>query len=387
MRHCSVLAVILGIHVRTHLEEQHGGLHVPACGRHMDWRLLLDVLDVDICTPLKKTANAIHIVIGGCHVERSPSLCVCGVDFDTVGVEELHQIVTLVLGDNVEGGLPLVGLGGQVGSATIAKLRQAHVSGMTGILQQGLLSQHISRIDLGCLQQSLEHVHKNRAIPCHDLLEIESLELFSLRLESSLQIREGIWRTPRLGVLGADLGRLLRRLRRRRPVATSVLPLGGVRWRRAHSLRWSGFFRNCLEGRGKRQVGSYGTVLHRSCINGGVRAQQEDLHQCVLHLAERDLVHHVEGNFVGASVFHLRVLCVMQEAPQGPHHLRHKLRSTRGQAARARHGLLHLAEECFWHWRCSCRHQSLVALQVEKVQGHKLLRVLSLHHSCHEVSH
>mmetsp|Transcript_101807 Transcript_101807/g.242749 ORF Transcript_101807/g.242749 Transcript_101807/m.242749 type:complete len:307 (+) Transcript_101807:328-1248(+) len=285
MRHCSVLAVILGVHVRTHLEEQHGGLHVPAGGRHMDRCLLFDIFDVDIRTPLKKTANTIYIVIGRCHVERGPSLCVCGVDFDTVGVEELHQIVTLVLGDDVEGGLPLVGLGGQVGSATVAKLRQAHVSGMTGILQQGLLSQHISGIDLGCLQQPLEHVHEHCAIPCHDLLEIECLELFSLRLESSFQIREGIWRTPSLGFLGADLGRLLCRLSRRRPVAAGVLPLGGMRRRRAHGLRRSGLFRDCLEGGGKRQVGSYGTMLDRSCINGGVRAQQEDLHQCVLHLA------------------------------------------------------------------------------------------------------
>ena len=56
------------------------------------------------------------------------------------------------------------------------------------LLEQSLLRFHIAGIDFGAFQQTLEHVHQHRAVTCHDLLQVEGLQLLTLRFKGRFQI-------------------------------------------------------------------------------------------------------------------------------------------------------------------------------------------------------
>mmetsp|Transcript_78032 Transcript_78032/g.122904 ORF Transcript_78032/g.122904 Transcript_78032/m.122904 type:complete len:416 (-) Transcript_78032:688-1935(-) len=381
MRHGRVLPIILGVHVSTHLQQQHRGFHIATGGCHMNGCSLLVILDVHIGAPLHQPAHAVHVVVGRRHVQRRAALGVRRVHLDAVGVEEFHQVVALVLRDDVEGRLALLRLGRQMGAAAVAELGQAHVARVAGVLQQGLFRLDVPRINLRGFQQTLQHVHQHRAVPGDDLLQVEGLQLFPLRFEGRLQVREGIRGGGlRAHLLGAHLGLLRRRVHRR---LASALPALGLARLRLGEPRVLGHF----QGGGEGQVGRHRAVLHEACIDSSISTQEQDLHQGVFHLPQGDLIHHKEGDVVGTRIFHLWMRSVLQEAPQGSHNLCHELHTTGWQLAGPLHGLLHLRQQLLRHRRRSSRHQALVALKVQEVQGHQLLGVLPLHHSGHEISH
>mmetsp|Transcript_68132 Transcript_68132/g.149670 ORF Transcript_68132/g.149670 Transcript_68132/m.149670 type:complete len:384 (-) Transcript_68132:791-1942(-) len=359
MRHGRVLPIILGVHVSTHLQKQHGGFHVATGGCHMNGCPLLVILDVHIGSPLHQSAHAVHVVVGRRHVQRRAALGVRGVHLDAVGVEEFHQVVALVLRHDVKGRLSLLRLGRQIGAAAVAELGQAHVARVAGVLQQGLFRLDVPRINLGGFQQTLQHVHQHCAIPGDDLLQVEGLQLFPLRFEGRLQVREGIRRSGlRAHLLGAHLG-LLRR-RSGRGLAPTLPALCRLRlgepWILGH-----------FQGGGEGQVGRHGAVLHKACIHSGISTQEQDLHQGVFHLPQGDLIHHKEGHIIGARIFHLWMRSVVQEAPQGSHDLCNELHTTGWQLARPLHGLLHLRQQLLRHRRRSGGDQALVALKVQEV--------------------
>mmetsp|Transcript_129603 Transcript_129603/g.336195 ORF Transcript_129603/g.336195 Transcript_129603/m.336195 type:complete len:332 (-) Transcript_129603:177-1172(-) len=116
-------------------------------------------------------------------------------------------------------------------------------------------------------------------------------------------------------------------------------------------------------------------------------AQQQDLGQGVVHLTQRDLIHHMEGNLVRCRVPHLRVASVVEEPPEGAHDLRHEL-DARGRQLHVRlvEGGADLSDQPLRRRGGGRRHQALVAVEVQKVQRHQLLRVLALHDGSHEVA-
>mmetsp|Transcript_66634 Transcript_66634/g.156864 ORF Transcript_66634/g.156864 Transcript_66634/m.156864 type:complete len:284 (+) Transcript_66634:189-1040(+) len=239
-----VLAVILGIHVCAHLQQQHARLEVPPSRSCMDRRALLVVSAVDVRTPLDESANGIHIVVLRCDVQGSPPLRVRGIDLDAVDVQELHEVVPLSFGDNVESCLATMCLRHELRPTSVAKLGQAQVPRGASELEQRHVGLHIHGIDVRVLQEPLEHVHEHGPGPAHDLLEVEGLSFLLDRLESTLQISKGI----------GDLGILcLHRIR------SFLVPLR----REPPQLLWLR----------RRRTGSGGTLLRAATpIPGALRA-------------------------------------------------------------------------------------------------------------------
>mmetsp|Transcript_13690 Transcript_13690/g.40837 ORF Transcript_13690/g.40837 Transcript_13690/m.40837 type:complete len:402 (-) Transcript_13690:675-1880(-) len=391
MRCRSELLIILRIHVSTHLQEQHRGLGVAVHGSHVDRRALPVILDVHVGAPLDEAADAVQVVVLGGEMESRHAVRVSRVHLDTVQVKELHEVIALRLCDDREGCLAPLRLARQVGPAAVAELRQAHVAFAASILEQGLLRLNVAGVDLRCLQHSLEHVHQHRAIPGDDLLQVEGPELLLRRLERGLQVREGI---PDLGPLGL-LG--LRRLRLR--VAASA-SRGLLHTRGPHGSGLSrcevaggargdihciALLRLCVQQCSEGQVGS--DWPHGGPLLRGLDAEQQDLHQRVLHLPNGDLVHDLEADVLRAGAFDLRMAGVVQEAPEGAHHLHHELVARGGQLAHGRRGCRHLLQEASRRGRRGGGREALVGLEVQEVQRHELLGVLPLHHGRHEVAH
>mmetsp|Transcript_78239 Transcript_78239/g.253975 ORF Transcript_78239/g.253975 Transcript_78239/m.253975 type:complete len:271 (+) Transcript_78239:330-1142(+) len=235
---CSVQSVVLGVHVRADLQQEHRRLCVASRACEMDGRLVLEVSAVHVRAPFDESADAVRVVVLGRYVQGRESILVAGVDLHAVRVQELHHVVPLVLGHDVERRVALPGLAGKLCAPAVAQLRQANVAGTACVLQQRLLSLHVVGIDVRGLQEALEHVHEHRAVPSDDLLQVEGLEFVLRTLEGAFQIREGILdgmqrrlhgaaagQQPARG--GRSPGRTHLRQRPRRPLRQARAPARG----------------------------------------------------------------------------------------------------------------------------------------------------------------
>mmetsp|Transcript_68766 Transcript_68766/g.212642 ORF Transcript_68766/g.212642 Transcript_68766/m.212642 type:complete len:289 (+) Transcript_68766:755-1621(+) len=273
-------------------------------------------------------------------------------------------------------------------------------------------------IDLCHLEETLQHVHEHSPVPGDDLLQVERLQLLPRRLKRRLQVSKGVCNLlPRLlaaglpaagesaggiqgaGALGAGeaaLGgapkaavQVVLRLAAPVPGAAQAAGARGLAAHRATleaHPRHVGGRRRGLQQRREGQVRGDRAQSPTIGATLSVVAQQQDLHQGVLHLPDSRLVHGVKGNLVRTGVLDLRVLRVVEEAPQRAHHLRDDLRPLVRQLVGADEGL-HLLQEALGAWGRGRGHETLVPLQVQQVQRHQPLCVLPLHHCGHEVAY
>mmetsp|Transcript_72360 Transcript_72360/g.233902 ORF Transcript_72360/g.233902 Transcript_72360/m.233902 type:complete len:240 (-) Transcript_72360:1292-2011(-) len=184
--------LVLGVHVRADLQKQHRRLHVSGRRGGVDGRALARVPDVHVGAPLDQPAYAVQVVVVRRAMQPRLAVLVARVDLHPICVQELHHVVAAVLSHDVEGSIALPCPGRQLGTPPVAELGQAHVAGVARVFQQRLLRLHIVGVDLGRLQEALQHIHEHRAVPGDDLFQVESVQLFLGRLEGGLEVREGV---------------------------------------------------------------------------------------------------------------------------------------------------------------------------------------------------